>query len=332
MNNEIIYNQPMKYKEICEMFEDEFLESRGNKRANQLKRWNKKYLVTKNKTFYTIERPLTEEELEIVNNEDTFVANIERILLNEIKINGTGYQAVLTNKELFEKLKLVNDKYYKAKFKEFYNYLNKIIIDNHNLFGYNGNKERKGSSYLQAEKELQTYFYETNGLLRTLVFDCLKSLQRKDLIIYSKSFKLTKTETFKNEDGEDINFTQSYITTPEEDSIILGIIDDVKKEMNITGSLHFLTSIKKKEYYNKIDELIKERFDYEHCHEAVRIILSEKAIKRDLNRLELIINSKKSNNKKSVNKINSSKVLNNKMSTKRIECFTRELIDCKTEK
>ncbi len=57
----IIFNQPLKYREICEMMEDKQVKSTNSKKA-QLKKWQLKYEIIKDKTWYTILRKLSPDE------------------------------------------------------------------------------------------------------------------------------------------------------------------------------------------------------------------------------------------------------------------------------
>lgn len=65
------FNQPMKYKEICEEIGDELLKAEGSKRDYQLKRWQLDYEIIHENTYYTIIRELTPDEKEFMREEAT---------------------------------------------------------------------------------------------------------------------------------------------------------------------------------------------------------------------------------------------------------------------
>lgn len=71
----IIFNKPIKYREICEMMGDK--EKKGGKdRKYQLIQWQKKYEIEKNKTWYIIKRELTLDEQD----------NLKSILIKDKKM------------------------------------------------------------------------------------------------------------------------------------------------------------------------------------------------------------------------------------------------------
>ena len=60
MNN-IEFNTPIKYKTLCEMFDEEVKVGGRNKNL-QIKRWQKEYEIIKNGMYYKIIRELSDEE------------------------------------------------------------------------------------------------------------------------------------------------------------------------------------------------------------------------------------------------------------------------------
>lgn len=312
--NDIIFNEPLKYSDVCEMFNEEKVNG-GKSRKLQLDKWQKEYEIEKNGRNYIIIREYTDKEKYLLKNDKKFTINIERILLNKIKVSGNT-QITLTYKEIFEGLNVVNKDYYKAKYKEFYSYLNHILIDH--------KKELKYYEFLPdaeykretIEKDMRNYFFKTNNILKKMVKDALESMQKRDLIIWSRSFKLIRKHK---------NYVETHCTTLEEDSIILDIIDEAKREINDKG-LFFMNKEEKEKYYKIIDELIFEKLGYDHCHDAVRLVMSEKAIERDLNKIEEVGMSKRILNKGTFNKLNNSKELESLMPKPHFQVFNEEFI------
>lgn len=313
--NDIIFNEPLKYKQICELMDDEEKKG-GNNRKKQLDKWKKTYEIEKNGMYYYIKREYTDEEKFFITNNDKFTANIELILLNQI-MNSGKTQVTLTHREILENLCMVNPNYYKAKYKEFNSYLMDILNEYKRELAYWGNQDDKHKKEKEVENNMRTYFWKTNNLFKQIINNSLESMQKRDLIIYSRSFKLTKVYE---------DYIETRVTTPEEDSKILGIIDKVKKEMG-DKPLFFMTFKEKGHYYDRIDELVLKEFGYDHCHDATRIIVAENAIKRDLEKIGIIKNAKKLLNQKTTNKMIESKELKKLMPIPQIEIFSHKFIE-----
>lgn len=312
--NEIIFNQPLKYSEICNMFNEE-KENGGKSRKLQLDKWQKEYEIEKDGRSYIIIREYTDTEKYLLKNDKKFTINIERILLNKIKTSGNT-QITLTYKEIFESLNVVNKDYYKAKYKEFYVYLNHILIEHKKELKYYDFLPDAYEKREMIEKDMRNYFFKTNNILKKMVKDALESMQKRDLIIYSRSFKLIK----KHKD-----YVETHCTTLKEDSIILDIIDEAKKEVE-DKKLFFMNREEKDKYYKKIDELVFERLGYNHCHDAIRLVISEKALERDLSKIEEVGMSKRILNQGTFNKLNNSKELEGLMPKPHFKVFNKEFI------
>lgn len=320
----IIFNKPIKYREICEMMEDE--EKKGGKdRKYQLIKWQKKYEIEKNKTWYIIKREYSEREKFLISNSDKFTANIELILLNQIKNSGDT-QTIMTYKDIFERLSMINSNYYKAKYKDFNLFLNQILYEHRKELCYYGSEEEKKDREKEVSKNMRKYFWRANNILKEIIHNSLESMQKRDLIIFSRAFRLIKTTNITNDKGELITIVEKrHNSTPEEDSKILGIIDRVKKEMG-DKQLFFMTNVEKNKYYSRIDEIVNEELGYNHCHEAIRIIMSESALQRDLIKIDFISDAKMLLNIKTFNKMMTNSEINNLMPTKQVEIFSNEFI------
>lgn len=317
------YNEPMKYKEICEQMGDEKAQGGRNKKF-QLANWRKKYEIEKNGTWYIIKREYTEREQFLISNADKFTANIELILLNQIKITNES-QIVMTYKEIFERSSMINSKYYKAKYKDFNLFLNQILYEHSKELCYYGSEEDKIGRKQEISNNMRKYFWRTNNLLKEIIHTSLESMQKRDLIIYSRAFRLIKIVKTINDKGEPIEVIEKHNSTLSEDSKILSIIDRVKKENNDTP-IFYMSTEEKRKYYERIDELVYEELGYNHCHEAVRIVMSESALQRDLIKKDFIADAKLLLNKKTLNKLITNNELNNLMPTNQVEIFSNEFI------
>lgn len=197
----ITFNQPMKYKEICEMFGEE--EKKGTRsRTFQLKKWQNKYEIEKNKTFYTVIRELSPDEVKMVTNHGKYLTNFENFLIlylsNEAK-NGKK-STILTNRNILELSSMVNPNYFKGK-NAFYNYIEDFdfYINDKDL------PQGKECYYKQGKilDESHIFFSASLRLLKRIVNDCLDSLAKQSLILKNKTFVCYKnTKTNKIWDSE----------------------------------------------------------------------------------------------------------------------------------
>lgn len=271
LKEKIVFNKPMKYKEICKMFGDE--EKKGTKsRTLQLQKWQNKYEIEKNKTFYTVIRELLPEEVKIVTNHGKYLTNFENFLIlhlsNEAKQGKKS--TVLTNRNILELSSMVNPNYFKGK-NAFYNYIEDFdfYINDKDL------PQGKESFYKQGKitDESYIFFSASLRLLKRIVNNCLDSLEKQSLILKNKTFVCYKnykenknwvSEVFECDD----DMIQRILTVQnnaleEFNGLMKEKYDDNKHKLKEINVNYYLKSEDRKELYKILNYYFTEEFKEE---------------------------------------------------------------------
>lgn len=114
MLKEDLLNEPLKYKEICRLMEDEEVEG-GAGRKHQLEKWRQYYDIEKVGAKYIIKRQYDEKEIEFMKNKDNLSGYLANLLVDYL-IENNEEIATMTYREIFEGLWMVNKRYYPVKY------------------------------------------------------------------------------------------------------------------------------------------------------------------------------------------------------------------------
>lgn len=278
---DIIYNQPLKYNEICAVFNDTPSNSGAKGRQLQLRKWQQYYDIEKIGMYYFIKKKYDDTELDLIENSGKYTSYITDRLLNyltSVKEN----EITLSFYDIYELTTMVNDKYHKGK----------NNLHNRDKNAEVGKFSLDIGSYLRGEfgtdneqiisSSLYVFFKVSNKLLRQNVYNALKSMASKGLIIYHDSFILYKKPT-KAANGELI-YSAPHICSNEEISKIL----DFKAEslryvgLNSPKELYCSSMEIQNKYYDYLLGKIKQTFGYDSYTNAVKLILGNKAIEHEL--------------------------------------------------
>lgn len=313
LKEKIVFNKPMKYKEICKMFGDEILNASGNKRTNQLKRWNKEYLVTKDKTWYTIIRERTDEEKIALASTKEYAIYIENILINMLKHlsdEADKNHVRFSYHELFEKLGITNELYYKVLNE------NKITKEEYSLLVSTKNKIDNDVVLFN----LDVFFSESQTLLKRMIDDALKSMEQQMLIISGKSYRLFTN--IKLPDGK--YAITKHDCTDEETEEILYIFNSLLEKYHVKkiNDIYGLEKEIRNSYFLEVSKKIRDTFKCDYYCKTFDIVLTRKGIDREYNKL---LNKNKLNNNVQ-NKLLNSKVLKKSVAEVLLQVFIEDLI------
>lgn len=114
MLKEDLLNEPLKYKEICRLMEDKEVEG-GAGRKHQLEKWRQYYDIEKVGAKYIIKRQYDEKEIEFMKNKDNLSGYLANLLVDYLIENNEDI-AIMTYREIFEGLWMVNKRYYPVKY------------------------------------------------------------------------------------------------------------------------------------------------------------------------------------------------------------------------
>ena len=280
-NNQIEYNTPLKYKEICALFNDTPNNSGSKGRSLQLRKWQQYYDIEKVGMYYYIKRKYDDTELDLIENSGKYTSYITDRLLDYLSCVKEK-EITLSFYDIYELTTMVNEKYHKGK----NNLHTQDKCAEVQKFHLNLGNDVQNNLGLSNERMisvgLYTFFKVSNKLLRQNVYNALKSMQRKGLIIFHDSFILYK-KPVKSANGE-IVYSAPHICTNAE----IGKILDFKSEslryagLSTPKELYCASIDTQNKYYEHLLGLIKREFGYDSYTNAVRIILGNKAIEHEI--------------------------------------------------
>ena len=280
-NKEIIYNEPLKYKEICDIFNDTPVNTGSKGRALQLRKWQQYYDIEKIGMYYFIKKKYDDTELDLIENSGKYTSYITDRLLEYLSCV-RDKEVTLSFYDIYELTTMVNERYHKGKNNLHTQDHDKEVQKFHINIGNYVQNELSADNEKMISVGLYTFFKVSNKLLRQNVYNALKSMQRKGLLIYHDSFILYK-KPLKSTNGEMIYYPPHICTNAE-----IGKILDFKAEslryagLGSPKELYCAGIEIQNRYYNHLLYLIKREFGYDSYTNAVRMILGHKAIEHEL--------------------------------------------------
>lgn len=278
---QIEYNMPLKYNEICAVFNDAPVNTGAKGRALQLRKWQQYYDIEKIGMYYYIRKKYDDTELDLIENSGKYTSYItDRLLdyLSDVK----DKEITLSFYDIYELTTMVNDKYHKGK--------NNLHTQNKYMevqkFHLDLGNDVQNSLGLSNERMisvgLYTFFKVSNKLLRQNVYNALKSMQRKGLIIFHDSFILYK-KPVKSADGNVI-YHPPHVCSNDEISKILDFKAESLRYCGLSNPRElYCSSIEiQDKYYAYLLGLIKKHFGYDSYTNAVKLILGNKAIEHEI--------------------------------------------------
>jgi hypothetical protein len=293
MNNTTTTNDPLQtiiqsnlhpgdiiknYKELCNILHDEPKTSDSKKaQENEWQRYIKwerkghKYIIVE---IYN--KPLEKNDKRSLGNKSIYVQHIELLLLNYLS-KQKDQSATLTLKNWLLLLGMINP-----------NYLNdnkeniKLMLQDNNISDY----------------QINHFYQRTYQKLKEIIFSSLKNLRNRRLIDYDELTIINVTELINNK-----TITMERIATEEERNIIRDTEKEVLKEMGLESITLVHLKFKSKEYYNKVNYLLRERYKINYTYKDIKILFTHKYIIEALEQAELNI-QKLMLNDKVVNVIN----------------------------
>lgn len=268
---EIAFNKPMKYKEIVAVMGEEPVTSTDSRKA-QLKRWQKEYEIVKEKTYYTIIRELTNEEKEILVNKGEYLKYIENNLIKILKEKNDNSFVIFTYRDLFERLGIVNKTFYEVLRPSKPNDIGEKVYCNivsHSL----------KTDYDNVFYNLNKFFECSESLLKRMIKAALDSMQKRCVIIYSKSYRLYR----KVELSTGVTYIEKHDCTDEENSIMMDIYNQVMGEYKVRkiNQIYVMHFIRKRQFFDDIKKQVKEKLNYDNYSPIFKIMLGKSAIDID---------------------------------------------------
>lgn len=268
--------QILKYRELCDIVGDEY--KSGRSLTLQTQKWGKYVDIDKqSKGRYLVHYVYSNEaELGILKSYGKYTRYIEQFLMDKfyaIRLNDDSDRIVLTNRDILEETSMVNYNYFRGR-------RDPLPYVQHFTTGFK--RADMPNEYFENDYLVETsnlFFAGSYRLLKRIISDSLKILEKKALIIPNKTFRLYKNE-WVDYDGLKVISSNHHDCDDDEVARVLKVQHDSIEEFNlkvprdkygnpkyyirsITG-LHYLYK-EQREEYNKI---FKRRLEQEFSEDG----------------------------------------------------------------
>ena len=274
--SELVIGMTIKnYKSLCELLGQET--TTGKAKQYQLKNFERYFAWEKAGQKFIIvdiyDTPLEKEDLRKLGNNSIYTQAIEVILLQYLS-HQDGYTRTLTKKKWWELLGITNHKYGRMTEKELLQ-LDKIL----------------------TSFEIRHFYQRCNKKMEQILFSALNNLKNRKLINYQIQ---TVIVTIDEETGKD----KYFLATDDNLKSILEVERYVLHDvLGFEKIFQVFLRFKQKEYYQKINEILYERYGWHYYFKQVKIIYVQENVQKALPESELNL-KKQFLNKKVVSFLN----------------------------
>jgi len=249
------------YKIMCNLLNQE--QKQGKSKILQLKEWSRYIHIEKDKQKFIVmdiyDKPLEKEDKRVLGNNSIYVQHIELLLLSYLS-KQKGYTAKLTLKKYLLLLGMVNRKYIEENTKMMKEYNDSITTF-----------------------QINHFYQRTYQKLREILFSSLNNLKNRRLIDYEELTIISIREPI-----DDMMETVERIANDTEKNIIRDIEKEVLINMGIESLSLVHLKFKTKEFYNKVNLLLRERYNIYYTYKEIKILFTKKYIDQALQQAELI--------------------------------------------
>jgi len=248
------------YKLLCHLLEQETKTS-DSKKAQE-KEWKRYFDWEKKGHKYIIievyNEPLEKNDKRSLGNNSIYVQHIELLLLNYLT-KQEGFKTTLTLKKLFLLMGMINQ-----------NYINE-----------DKEKMKANSEYI-TDYHINHFYQRTYQKLRKIIFDTLRNLKNRCLIDYEELIMINIKEIINNK-----VFINTRPATDEEKKNIMEIKKIILNEMGLESITLVHLKFKHTEFYNKINILLKQRYDINYTYTDIKILFTREHIVNALEQAEI---------------------------------------------
>ena len=248
------------YKELCELLNQPVYG--GTQKKAQLKEFERYFAFERAKRKLIItdiyEVPLSKE-----TRNSIYVQYIEKILLFYLS-QQTGFKLIVTPKDLWEILGMVNSDY--RKYENNYEDLCYLDVD-------------------MKPSDIEHFYGRIGQNLPKILDSALESLRKRCLIMYEHQYMIKKSD-------------KPYkLANSKEKSYILECKKQALEQMELYSEQQVILKKRTKEYFEKINSNLR-RYGYERAYKVYEIIYTKKYIQREINK------EKKQLNEEIINRMN----------------------------
>jgi len=260
------------YSTMCKLLNQE--EKSGKSKKYQIEDWRRYFDFKKNGHKFIIleiyDQPLEKTDKRAKGNNSEYIQHIELLLLSYLS-KQKGYRASLTVKKLFLMLSMINQ-----------NYIDKDY------------KKIKENSIVDITNYDINHFYQRSyQKLKEILFGSLRNLENRRLIDYTQNTVINIKEIA---DGKLIP-NNRRIATDDEKNYIRDTQRQVLKEMGLEIITQVYLKFKAKEFFDRVNELLWERYDIHYSYTEIDILFTHKYIVEALEQAEIEVQGKKLNDK-----------------------------------
>ena len=247
------------YKVLCELLGQEIKD--GKSKKYQLENFKRYFEWEKAGQKFIImdiyDTPLEKEDLRKLGNNSRYTQAIEVILLQYLS-HQDGYTRTLTKKKWWELLSITNHKYGRMTEKELLQ-LDKIL----------------------TSFEIRHFYQRCNKKLEQILFSALNNLKNRKLINYQIQTVIVTTD---EETGKD----KYFLATDDNLKSILDVERYVLHDvLGYEKIFQVFLRFKQKEYYQKINDILYDRYGWHYYFKQVKIIYVQENIQKVLPEAEL---------------------------------------------
>lgn len=247
------------YKVLCELLGQEIKD--GKSKKYQLENFKRYFEWEKAGQKFIImdiyDTPLEKEDLRKLGNNSIYTQAIEVILLQYLS-HQDGYTRTLTKKKWWELLSITNHKYGRMTEKELLQ-LDKIL----------------------TSFEIRHFYQRCNKKLEQILFSALNNLKNRKLINYQIQTVIVTTD---EETGKD----KYFLATDDNLKSILDVERYVLHDvLGYEKIFQVFLRFKQKEYYQKINDILYDRYGWHYYFKQVKIIYVQENIQKVLPEAEL---------------------------------------------
>ena len=250
------------YKLMCILLNEEV--KTGNSKKAQEKNWLRYFNFEKDKQKYIIievyDEPMKNDDKRSLGNNSIYVQHIELLLLDYL-LKQPGYKATLTLKKLYLLMGMINNEYIKE----------------------DKEKLKKSNEYI-TDYQINHFYQRTYQKLRKIIFDTLRNLKNRCMIDYEELTIINISEVAID---SKILYTVTRIATIEEKKNIDNIKKIVLNEMNIDSITLVHLKFKHEDFYNRVNDLLKEYYNINYVYTDIKILFTHKYIIEALEQAEL---------------------------------------------
>lgn len=292
------HKKPMKYKEICELFNEEMVKGSGGKRK-QLKIWQQYYDIEKIGMYFIIKRKYNEDEIKLIEENGKFSSYITDLLKVYLS-KKDDYIAYVTYDELLELTYLVNQSYNRARqnveYKKEYKETKKFDVKIPNVTVDEIFETDEEEHYYMVgmkdsiiQKEIKNFFKVSKSLLKRTISDSLKIMREKSLLTYSDSFRFYYKEVVYSDKEKTYYKTTYKDATDEQISAMLTAQNEALELIGLT-KINQLNYLSRRKQEDKIklntyaEYMLKKANEISGCTyygRSLKLILANEALKKN---------------------------------------------------